>query len=356
MRILIINDNMSAPFYYKEGFRRVLEYCGHQVRYYRPEDSLFDIFYEFKPDLLYSNSYSLDQQTLKVLQKYDSTKVILRANDYGDNLNDVGPEYPIGRIEQRELIAVSQLKDIIKDRLCFVFTHYHQNDIEHTMGKWTSELGIRAIALSNSADILNYSNGIFNKELECDVSMISGYWPYKAINLNPYIFPLCNDKKLNIKIFGNGSWPLAQYLGMLSEESVKNLFVSSKINMNIHEPHSTKFHYDVNERIFKILACGGFLIGDYIGSIEKNYFTDNETVMAKNPTEFRDLIHYYLENPEERQKIAKKGQEKVWKDYTYFNQVAKMFENIGEENTSKSVKIKHKTFLQSLYYNEQNRY
>lgn len=348
MKFLIINDNQSAPFYYKEGIRKVLEVCGHTVKYYRPEDSLFDIFHTYGPDVLYSNSYSLDSQTIKVVQKYDNVKVILRANDWGDHLKNIGPEYPIGRVSQAEIEAVELLKKTIGDRLSFVFTHYHPNDIEYTMGHWTSELGIKAIALSNSADILNYSNGAIKEELKCDISMISGYWPYKAINLKPYIFPLCNQNKLNIKIFGNGVWPVGQYLGTLSEDNVKNLFVSSKINLNIHEPHSTKFHYDVNERIFKILACGGFLIGDYVGSIEKNYFKDNETVMAKNPTEFHDLIHYYLENPDERQKIASAGQKKTLYNYTYFQQCEKLFYGIGEPDLAQQVKNKHKITLMFL--------
>ena len=348
MRILIINDSPSAPFYYKEGFRKVLEYCGHQVAYYHPQDSLFDIFYQFKPDLLYSNSYSLDAQTIKVLQKYTNTKVILRSNDWGDHLKDISNEYPIGRVDEQEIQNVAALKTLIKDRLCFVFTHYHENDIPYTMGKWTSELGIKAIALSNSADILNYSNGIQLPELECDGSIISGYWPYKSKNMNKYIFPLLNNKDLNIKIFGNGTWPVAQYLGMLSEENVKNLFVSSKINFNFHEPHSVDFHYDVNERIFKILSCGGFLLGDYVGSIEKNYFTDNEIVMAKNPKDFQELFYHYLDNPKERKSIADKGCNKVLNHYTYFNQCEKLFKEIGEPKLAAQVNIKHKLFLMTL--------
>lgn len=346
MRILIINDNMSAPFYYKEGFRRVLEYCGHQVRYYRPEDSLFDIFYEFKPDLLYSNSYSLDQQTFKVLQKYDATRVILRANDYGDNLNDVGPEYPIGRIEQRELIAVSQLKDIIKDRLCFVFTHYHPNRIEYTMGHWTKNLGIPALGLNNSCDVFSYYGGQFVKELECDISIVGGYWSYKSINLNQYIIPLCHPSKgLNVKIFGNGTWPVGQYMGMIAEDNVKHLFQSTKINLNVHEPHSNRFGYDVVERSQKTLGAGGFTISDHVDSLVKDYFPNGGIVTADSPSDMEEKIRYYLDKPDERQKIAAIGQNTVLNNHTYFNQCEKLFRGIGENSLADQVRSKHKLFL-----------
>ena len=348
MRILIINDSPSAPFYYKEGFRKVLEYCGHQVAYYNPQDSLFDIFYQFKPDLLYSNSYSLDSQTIKVLQKYDTTRVILRANDWGNHLSEIGPEYPIGKVGEQEIQNVAALKTLIKDRLCFVFTHYHPNQIKRTMHGWEDHLGIKAVGLNNSCDTFSYVGGCYKEELECDISFIGGFWGYKSNNLKPYIFPLCSMDTLNVKIFGNGTWPVGQYLGMLSEENVKNLFKSSLINLNIHEPHSNRWGYDVVERPFKILGAGGFVISDYVESLVKDYFPNGGIVTADSPKDLFDQIGYYLDKPDERAKIAAIGQNTVLNNHTYFNQCQRLFEEIGEKQLAAQVNIKHKLFLMSL--------
>jgi spore maturation protein CgeB len=44
-----------------------------------------------------------------------------------------------------------------------------------------------------------------------------------------------------------------------------------------------------------------------------------------------DKIHYYLKNEDERKRIALAGQKKVFNNYTYKNQMGKIFNWVNEQ-------------------------
>lgn len=349
MRFLIYNDSAGASVWFKQGIAKALAYSGHDVYFYTPEQSLFDALAQLQPDVLYTNTYSLTEETLRAVKKYPHLKIFLRGNDWGEHLRDVPDWMPIGKVSEQEVRIVEKLRD--QGGVQFIFTHYHPNDIELTMGHWTKQLGIPTIALSNSADVFSYSVAHPRAELECDISFLGGYWGYKAVTIKPYVFNLFHPSaKLNGKIFGNSVWPQSQYLGNLREDYVKDLFVSTKVNLNVHEPHSQIFGYDVNERIFKVLCAGGFLVSDYVESIAKNYFPNGEVVMGKTPQEFQELVRYYLENPERCRNIRETGQQTVLHNYTYFHQVQRMFNQIGEPELAQKSITAYTKFLQEIKY------
>src|SRR5207248_8747832 len=57
-------------------------------------------------------------------------------------------------------------------------------------------------------------------------------------------------------------------------------YSSAKICLNFHErePDGSQPHYIVNQRTFKIPACGGFQMCDEVPAIRK-YFSDSEIVL-----------------------------------------------------------------------------
>lgn len=107
-----------------------------------------------------------------------------------------------------------------------------------------------------------------------------------------------------------------------NEENI--LYSSAKICLNFHEREEdgSQPHRIVNQRTFKIAACGGFQLCDYVPEA-RQYFTDQELVMLdpKNYKIWFEKIEYYLKHEVERKKIQKLGTKRSLKDHTYHNRV-----------------------------------
>lgn len=101
------------------------------------------------------------------------------------------------------------------------------------------------------------------------------------------------------------------------------LYSSAKISLNFHEREAdgSQPHYILNQRTFKIPACGGFQICDEVPAI-RNYFEDNEVVTASyDAKDWFEKIYFYLNNEKERRMIQEKGTRRALKEHTYHNRV-----------------------------------
>jgi spore maturation protein CgeB len=117
----------------------------------------------------------------------------------------------------------------------------------------------------------------------------------------------------------------------LKLEDERKIYSSSIISLNIHENYQKKFGGDCNERTFKIPACGGFEITDYVKCIGKYFKDGKEIIMAKNKDDWFDKIDYYIKNPEKRISIIENGRKVVMRKHTYHNrvkQLIKLYEKI----------------------------
>ena len=97
-------------------------------------------------------------------------------------------------------------------------------------------------------------------------------------------------------------------------EEVNKVYNSTKICLNIHHRQSKE---GVNPRTFEILGAGGFQLTDYKKILEELFDIGREIECYKNENDLLDKIGYYLENEDERKKIAQRGNEIVMKRHTY---------------------------------------
>lgn len=86
--------------------------------------------------------------------------------------------------------------------------------------------------------------------------------------------------------------------------------------------------YQVNRshsaRVYRVLACGGFYLCKKTAGIEHDFTPGVHLDTFETEEEMIEKIVYYLNHPEEREKIAKAGQEKV-KEYTFLKRIEKEF-------------------------------
>jgi spore maturation protein CgeB len=100
-------------------------------------------------------------------------------------------------------------------------------------------------------------------------------------------------------------------------EAERALYSSATVALNFHEREEdgSQPHYIVNQRTFKIPACGGFQICDEVPAIRK-YFGDDELVMVPlDPAEWMARIEYFLRHEQEREAIRARGAQRARQEH-----------------------------------------
>lgn len=105
------------------------------------------------------------------------------------------------------------------------------------------------------------------------------------------------------------------------------IFNQSKINLNIT---MRGIPSGISLRVFDVLGCGGFLITNYQPEIAELFVDGEDLVMYTDMDDLLQKIDYYLNHPEERQRIAKNGQKKVLSKHTYKDKLAQIIETVTE--------------------------
>ncbi len=183
--------------------------------------------------------------------------------------------------------------------------------------------------------------------------------------------------EFDLKIWGTG-WnenkilnPFVQKDGQRVDiEETMKIYKFSKININLHSSMNYSPTIEngdfVNPRTFEILACGGFQLVDDRKYLPEMFEDGKDLVVFHSEEDLKEKIKYYLNHPEEREKIAKTGQSKVLKNYTYSNRMKTLLnilvkkypiisqkideENVRENNILK--KIKNPEFREIIMKNK----
>lgn len=91
----------------------------------------------------------------------------------------------------------------------------------------------------------------------------------------------------------------------------------TKINLNFCSDNSA------SERVYKVLASGGFLLTDDWYGRKDLFQNQKDLVIYYNDDDLKYKVHYYLKNQQEREQIAKSGLQTVQK-YSKLNWATKI--------------------------------
>ena len=144
------------------------------------------------------------------------------------------------------------------------------------------------------------------------------YGNWKEIYSAEYILEQlirCNFSRVKKAIFPTKEKDYSQYLskyakGILMPENTKYLYSSSKIILNYGVKQNVELD-NISLRTYEALACGAFLISDKCPSAEKEF--EGKVVFSDGGKELEEQLEYYLNHPEERERIAQKGYDYVTK-------------------------------------------
>lgn len=94
-----------------------------------------------------------------------------------------------------------------------------------------------------------------------------------------------------------------------------------KINFNTT---SLQMKQGVNQRVFDVPACGGFLLTDYRAQLEEMFHVGKEAICYSHPGEIKDLVSFYLRHPSQMMNIAANAHERVLKEHTYVRRLEQL--------------------------------
>jgi len=159
-----------------------------------------------------------------------------------------------------------------------------------------------------------------------DVSFVGQHYGERGYWLN-LISNFSKKKNLNV------NFPLAHGSKMyLSFKDINEIYNQSKINISF-APKENPGRI-VNLRTFEICMSGNFQLMQYTPCVEEYFEINKEIVCWENKKELFEKILYYLENEDEREKIAKNGYEKAIKKHTWSVRFEKIYSILKQKKNA----------------------
>ena len=159
-----------------------------------------------------------------------------------------------------------------------------------------------------------------------DVTFVGSFYPYRG-----QILEQISD--FDLKVWGPG-WDklsprsplkkLARDTKLKPKEWIK-IFSSSKINIAIHYQDGKILCYQASPKVYETLACQSFLLVDNQKDVRSLFEDGRHLVIFNDIKDLREKIVYYLNNPEEREKIVKQGYQEVIQKHAYLHRLKEMF-------------------------------
>ncbi len=137
-------------------------------------------------------------------------------------------------------------------------------------------------------------------------------------------------ERYNLRVFGNGwektglDWGSPVY-----GKDFSRICSQAKICLGEKQPSCAELEACFSNRLINTLATGSFYVNPYSRNLESIFTNREHLVWYENEEELFKLIDYYLENPRERERIAREGQKEVYAKYTYDKSVKIILKNVG---------------------------
>ena len=159
----------------------------------------------------------------------------------------------------------------------------------------------------------------YDLEKTIDVSFVG-----QCYGNRPTIIHALKDRGIHVEAFGYG-WPN----GPLPMEDMIRMYSKSKINLGFGGVAGHQDTYCLKGRDFEITMSGGLYLTEHNPELEKVYDVGKEIITY---TSFDDLvakISYLLSNPEEAERIRKRGFQRAHTEHTWEMRFEKIFMLMG---------------------------
>lgn len=119
------------------------------------------------------------------------------------------------------------------------------------------------------------------------------------------------------------------YMGTVDYDlEMPKVFKASDINLNMT---LRCIRSGIPLRALDIMGAGGFLLSNYQAELAENYIDGEEMVMYESIEDMYAKASFYINNPDIRTQIAKRGHEKIMNEYRYDDRIEAMLCTAGIE-------------------------
>ena len=138
---------------------------------------------------------------------------------------------------------------------------------------------------------------------------------------------------LGLVIYGDAGWSrLIGKRGILRKQvdyflELPDVYRGTEVNINCT---SFQMKTAVNQRVFDVPACGGFLLSDYQEDMDRFFEVGKEAICFRTTEEAVSLAAYYLGKDTERRKIAEAARRRVLAEHTYARRMASLVATMRE--------------------------
>ncbi|MFC1479816.1 glycosyltransferase, partial [Planctomycetota bacterium] len=137
---------------------------------------------------------------------------------------------------------------------------------------------------------------------------------------------------ITVQTFGRGGEH-----GHVFGKDLAELYRRSKIVLNFN---ITVDNTGFSLRVFEVMGSGAFLLTEYCKDLETLFKNGNELVWFHNPDECAEMIHTYLKNDENRERIARAGTERVAGEFTWKHIIQKICDEVSDYKDNQESTIK----------------
>lgn len=310
MRILFVN---TAPII-KYGIGAAFADLGHEVKlvFLDREESLYPYLKEFKPDYVF--------------------------NDGG--INRMPKLFPL-----LDEMKIPHMYWAIEDPAAFDYLSLpYARKSSHVFTPCLESIelyrknGINAHLLMFGCHPRFHCRGEKKEKFRHDIIFVGSNYDYHPARLKGIddILRALIDNHYDIKIYGNEWWldksrpyyiSPEYYGGLMPYEELPSAYASAKIVIGLHSVDNSLTMMSM--RTFEVLGCGGFYLTQWTPSIEYFFKNHYHLVWTKSSEETFALVNWYLEHPQEREKIALRGQEEVYRKHTYHVRILEVLSGAG---------------------------
>jgi len=110
------------------------------------------------------------------------------------------------------------------------------------------------------------------------------------------------------------------------QEEVRKIYKASQVNINATRP---QLRMTINQRIFDVFSCGGFLLTDYRTFLEEVLPFDPRQICYNSFDDLKERVSYYLTNPKEKEGIIEAAKQSIRQNHTYESRMREMLGILG---------------------------
>ena len=138
------------------------------------------------------------------------------------------------------------------------------------------------------------------------------------------IIQALKDHGIRVEAFGE-DWPN----GPLSTKDMIRMYSKTKINLGFGGVAGHQDTYCLKGRDFEITMSGGLYLTEHNPELEKVYDIGNEIITYTNFNDLVTKISYLLSNPEEAERVRKRGFQRAHTEHTWEMRFEKIFMLMG---------------------------